>query len=147
MSIFDNKELINSLINAGVDFNQKFAAPDTPVASNPAYDRQVRVFELAKALGTNMQRDLKDPEAAPKIVPIGTESGNPANFTIADGRTLGHFLEWAARNQVMWQGKRIAWLETDTNRPADAWTFESLDADLNKRDANGQPVKKLAYAD
>jgi len=147
MSIFDNKELINSLINAGVDFNKKFAAPDTPATVDPAYDREKQVFQLAQALGTNMQRSLKDPEAAAKIVPISTESGSPANFTMADGRTLGHFLEWAARNQVKWNGKRIAWLSTDTSKPQDAWTFESLDADLNKRDSSGQPVKKLAYAD
>lgn len=153
MSIFDDKNLINKLFEAGSDFNTKFAADPRSnyMQSNlnpnvKSADPNARLFGLAQALGINMQRSLGDPDVQKKNPPITTKGGMPANLTIPDARTLGHFLQWAARNEIQWGGKRIAYTMDDQARPGSNWIFESLDANLS-RDAQGQPVILKMSAD
>jgi len=143
MSIFDDKNLINKLVEAGSDFNTKFAAAPNVLAVDP----NARLFELAQALGINMQRSLGDPDVQKKNPVITTKNAMPANLTIANMRTLGHFLQWAADNEIKFNGTRIAYTMTDPNRPISNWIFDSLDSDLNKIDAKGQPIILQMSAD
>jgi hypothetical protein len=143
MSIFDDKNLINKLVEAGSDFNIKFAAEPGVLAVDP----NVRLFGLAQALGINMQRSLGDPDVQKKSPVITTKSAMPADLTIANMRTLGHFLQWAASNEIQFNGTRIAYTMTDPNRPTSNWIFDSLDSDLTKRDAKGQPIILQMSAD
>jgi len=152
MSIFDDKELINSLIKAGIDYNKKFRQPTSPspynsIAATQQAKELPRIFELAKALGTNMQRQLGDSAVDKKVAPISTANSAPVDLKMEDVRTLGHFLDWVARNKIQWAGKRIAWLNNEQSIPQNAWSFESLDANLSNRDSTNQPTREIVYAD
>ena len=150
--IFENKKLIQTLVEVGDEAIQKQAQN---ARTNAAL---VSDYELAQKLLFKLQRELGDPQAPAAGMPLGVEGGAATtNLTAntADFRTLGDFLNWAAQKKLTWKGKRFAWnqLEVDTNRnqsedPTEkAWVFTSMSFDRNDRSVDRQPKTVSAYAD
>jgi hypothetical protein len=132
--IFENKDLIKQLIDAGVSFNKKFAQAAPPVDNAALYD-------LAKRLAITTQRELGDPNAPKKsVAPVGSEKKDPVTgkpmtdipFSIPNARSLGQFITWLAENQITWNNHRFAWLGTEANVPGTAQALSSQTADYER---------------
>lgn len=125
MSIFDNDNLIEKLIEAGLDFNTKFAkvdpgfAPATYNSNSPlnvddlqnarSSNPTVANLQFARALTVNLQRSIGDPSAPPLEEPFGTEGNKQADNLMVNSTSLGAFLNWVADNKIQYQGKRFVW--------------------------------------
>lgn len=148
--IFENDNLIKSLLQAGQPMQKSAQVNDKVIQSAlPSY-------ELALKLLYNLQRDLNDPRAPEAATPIGTEVPNAqVTANVANFRTLGDFLQWAAQNKLTWKGKRFAWTQAevddkrgDPNDPTQkAWVFTSLPFDRDDRALDRQPNTVTVYAD
>lgn len=150
--IFENKKLIQTLVEVGDEAIQK-QAQNTRTNAAPVSD-----YELAQKLLFNLQRELGDPQAPAAGMPLGVEGGagdinltaNTANF-----RTLGDFLNWAIEKKITWKGKRFAWDQSEVDekrgQPEDptqkAWVFTSMSFNRNDRSVDRQPNTVRVYAD
>lgn len=168
--IYDDKRLVQSLIDAAEKHVEKFGqrrpqqGGAAPIEQQWPGDRPevIPTYEIAQKLLYRLQRDLGDQDAPSAGAPIGVEGMDPsqpgANLPTAlpkDLRTLGDFLQWAAKNKITWQGKRFAWtpeeVQANRDKPEDptqkAWEFTSYRTDRNDRRVDRTPATVPAYAD
>jgi hypothetical protein len=124
MSIFDNDNLIEKLIGAGLDFNTKFAQANPAIGQGAepilplnlddlknirSDDPTISNLQFARALTVNLQRSVGDPSAPPLEEPFSTDGNKPAVNLMANSTSLGAFLNWIADNKIQYQGKRFVW--------------------------------------
>jgi hypothetical protein len=161
--IYNDKQLINMLYNAGRASLKKEAklagvagtAQGTNVILPPTGAETLPIDPssetIAKALLISLQRNL-DPGNAPPVVqsiPLGTQEGKPVPAKPENFRTLGDFIQWAAKNKLTWAGKRFAWLpeESEDAKKEKAAQFTSYPSDRSKRDPiTRSPINVSAWA-
>jgi len=106
--IYNDLPLINKLIHAAnVDLVKKAANGDI-------------ALRMAEPLLARLQKQV-NPDAFPKNNPVSAEGD--AQATTENLKSLGDFLSWAAVNKISWNGKRIAWNNTETH-PQDTWKID-----------------------
>lgn len=169
--IYDDKRLVQSLIDAAEKHVEKFGQQRRPQPGGAApIERQwpgdrpevIPTYEIAQKLLYRLQRDLGDQDAPAAGAPIGVEGVDPSQpgtklptALPKDLRTLGDFLQWASANKITWQGKRFAWtpaeVQANQDKPNDptqkAWEFTSYRTDRNDRRVDRTPETVPAYAD
>ncbi len=126
--IYDDKKLIRTLCdigNSNIIKKAKLPGVGSPTPSGtlmpgaPGYPLILPISgeaeTVAKALLINLQRSIDPANAVPKVqsIPLGTPEGNPVQAKVENFRTLGDFLQWAAKNKLTWAGKRFAWDESE----------------------------------
>ncbi len=139
--IYDDKNLLNSLLEAGEKSIKKKAQQLTP--------DQLAAMALAKKMAQQLVRQMDPRAAPPATAPIGTESGNPVSFDRQNLETLGDFLKWASDNGVTWNGKRVAYVYPDANQrgPEGYWKFRTYTIDRARDPYDRTAVEVPAYAD
>jgi len=142
--IYDDKKLLNSLIETGEQSINKKGQQQAPMTAE-----QRATFLLAKKMTQQLMRKM-DPKSAPAAsAPIGTESGNPVSFDRQNLETLGDFLKWASDNGVTWNGKRVAYVYPDPKQqgPQGYWKFRTYTIDRARDPYDRTAVEVPAYAD
>lgn len=136
--IYNDTNLLGKLISLGQDQSQ---------------NADMLSYMLAKPLLVNLQRQI-DPSKAPPVSEnaVGVAPGAPTDNlsgTVADFRTLGDFLQWAADKKLTWNGKRFAWSANEQPEAlaANAWEFASYPKDRSNRDVTTRAANPItAYA-
>jgi len=128
-SIFDDINFIKKLAAIGASSLEKKGQKSDATSS--------KTLELAKKLLLNLQRQI-DPEKTSeksKYTPLSSEIKNESlpspNLMLPDVRSLGDFLRWAAKNELTWENKRIAWV-SDKSPNNEAWQLSAKNPDRNR---------------
>jgi hypothetical protein len=140
--IYNDLKLLKSLLLAGQESIQKKGQQANP--------QQLANYVLAKKLAEQLMRQV-DPTSVPAAgAPIGTAAGEGVTPSLdrKNLETLGDFLQWAADNQVTWEGKRVAWvLKPGEQAPAGAWKFRTYKIDRERDPYDRSAIEVPAYAD
>lgn len=142
--IYDDISLLKSLLEAGDRSIQKKGQTQ----AQPATPEQLATFTLAKKMSQQLMRKIEPTSAPPANSPVGTANGATPALDRTNLETLGDFLQWAADNQVTWDGKRVAWvLGPGEAAPPGAWKFRTYKMDRTRDVYDRTAVEVPAYAD
>jgi len=114
--IYENKNLIEALVKAGLDFENKFnknaQAPTSPAAP-PIQDWQTHINEIAKKLVEHRLRevDQRSAETASHI-----SSDNEVSLTMPNLVNLGTLTRFLQQNNIKYDGQTIAYKYNPENQ-------------------------------
>ena len=141
--IFQDRNLLEQLIKAAQSKPGIQVTPET-----------ISGYQAATRMLYKLQDALGDPNAPKAAAPLSSEyrlDPEEGQLKVANLRTLGDFINWAAERAITWGGKRIAWTPAERNSDmenpevAKAWAFTSYTPDRS-RQLNREPDRIDAYA-
>lgn len=117
--IYDNNKLIAELIKSAVDHEVKFNKHGQ-IAADPSVNAEFRNYlTISQKLAEQLQNTYF-PKAADSAV-ISTGTGKDAGLAVQDLASLGNFLDFIIDNQIMVDGKRVAYGAGEQNPDPDQY--------------------------
>lgn len=101
--ILDDKDLIDQLVQHGLDFQAKFTKSGQVAAAG------VNANTALQQVLDNLQEQITPAPKDPNASEISTESNQPVQLTSAALESLGSLVQFLASNKVTMNGQRIAY--------------------------------------
>lgn len=103
--IFDDKSLIDKLLNYGIDFESKYAkgqaAPVNPDVGT------------LQSLISNLEKEIYPDQKNPNVTDVSTNFNEPVSLTSDKLENLGALTEFLARSQITVNGSRVAYTQAE----------------------------------
>ncbi len=138
-SIFDDKKLLAELIKSAVDHEVKFNKHGQ-VAADARINTEWRNYLTLTQKLSNQLRNKYFPKAPDSAV-VSTATGKDAALGVPELSSLGNFLDFIVNNQIMVDGKRVAYGAGEQNPDPRFWlpvTAEQVKFMMETQTAEGE---------